>query len=203
MADFWSALVGHDTTSVTKIDQDTVEKLQLLVPCVESPSVHGLVLSGQVFSEFDESERTEIWRKLRSFNGLIPSLYSFFEDFKCFESWAHCLDRLFTVRKSTVRRTLADMDTRPNDGHDTIVIQTSESTFLNRIEPTERRFDISYRQLWLYAERHYPQMPRDPKRKNRLAKPKSAAADEYVVSDMAFLARRLGFQSDEITNIIE
>lgn len=197
--DFWFSLVNDDPASVGKIDQQTVEKLQLMAPQAEGKLVHGLVLSGQVFTDFDESERMTIWEKLRSFNGLIPSLYSFFEDFKCFESWAHCLSRLFTVTKATVRKTMDSLRACPIS--DVCLIQTSGSAFSNRVEPAERHFDIAYRQMWLYAMRHYPQMPRDPKRKTRLAKPANATADEYVVSDMACLARRLGFQSDEITEL--
>ncbi|KAA8652798.1 hypothetical protein EYZ11_011222 [Aspergillus tanneri] len=202
LADFWYSLVDHDPASAVRIDQETVQKLQLLAPRIETPYVHGLVLSGQVFSEFDENERTEIWGKLRSFNGLIPSLYSFFEDFKCFESWAHCLHRLFPVSSSTVRLTMEGSRIRPNSGEDMCMVQNSESTFLNRVEPAARHFDIFYRQLWLYAGRHYPQMPREPKRKNRLAKPGSATADACVVAEMARLASRLGFKSDRITQLV-
>ena len=84
---------------------------------------------------------------------------------------------------------------------DMCLIQTSGSTFSNRVEPTERHFDIAYWQMWLYAMRHYPQMPWGLKHKTQLAKPANATTDEYIVSDMACLARRLGFQSDEITKL--
>jgi hypothetical protein len=200
--DFWFALVDNNLASVAKIDQDTVEKLQLRAPRVESRVVHGLVLSGQVFANFDENERVAIWDRLHLFNGLIPSLYSFFEDFKCFESWAYCLTRLFTLEKRTIRDTMCGLRIHSDDGDGTCLVQTSESTFSCRTEPVIRHFDLAYRQMWLYAMRHYPQMPRDPKRGNRLAKPQNATADECVVSGMACLARRLGFDSAEITDLI-
>lgn len=200
--EFWFSLVNDAPASVVKIDQHTVETLQLMAPHAEASAVHGLVVSGQVFSEFNENERLVIWEKLRSFDGLIPSLYSFFEDFKCFESWTHCLSRLFTVEKSTVRKTMESLYTRSTERDGTVPIQISELSFSDRIEPPSRHFELAYRQIWLYAMRHYPQMPRDPKREGRLAKAQNATADEYAVSDMADLARRLRFQFPEITDLV-
>ena len=201
MKDFWFTLVDSDPASVAKIDQQTVEKLQLMAPRAEAKVVQGLVLSGQAFADFDESERMAIWERFRLLDGLVPSLYSFFEDFKCFESWAHCLTRLFTLKRPTVQSTMNSLWTHSDNGDGTCLIQTSESAFSRRVEPVERHFDVAYRHIWLYVMRHYPQMPREPKRKNRLAKPANATADEYAVFDMACLAQRLGFQSPEITDI--
>jgi hypothetical protein len=201
--DFWFALVNDRPASVAKIDQHTVEELELMAPRVEAKAVHGLVISGQVFADFDENERVAIWEKLRLFNGLVPSLHSFFEDFKCFESWAHCLTRLFTLGKSTVRDTMNGLRIHSDDSVETCSVKTSESTFSSQAEPVSKHFDLTYRQMWLYAMRHYPEMPRDPKRQNRLAKAQNATADERIVSDMACLARRLGFKSTEITDLID
>ncbi|PGG95163.1 hypothetical protein AJ79_10217 [Helicocarpus griseus UAMH5409] len=198
----WWVVDTYLDASVVKIDQNTVEMLQLMVPRVEARVVHGLVTSGQIFTNFHEGERDAIWQKLRMFSALVPSLYFFFEDFKCFKSWAHCLTRLFTLGKSTVRQTMDGLWTPCSDSGDTCSVQTSESTFDSRHEPAGRQFDLAYWQMWLYAMRHYPQMPRDPKRKDRLAKAQSATADECVVSDMASLARRLGFKSTQITHLV-
>lgn len=47
------------------IDQDTVEKLQLLAPGAsrsDAKAAKGLVLSGQVFAAFSQVERTAIWK---------------------------------------------------------------------------------------------------------------------------------------------
>lgn len=47
-------------------------------------------------------------------------------------------------------------------------------------------------------------MPPDPKRYNNLlAKPNRAKADERAIYDMAKLARRLGFYSSEIEQILK
>ncbi|QSS63937.1 hypothetical protein I7I51_00998 [Histoplasma capsulatum] len=105
---------------------------ELMVPRSEAKVVRGLVTSGQIFTDFDEDERDAIWEKLRSFGALVPSLNSFFEDFKCFESWAHCLTRLFTLGKSTVRQTMDGLWTTCSDGGDMCPVQTSESAFDGR-----------------------------------------------------------------------
>ncbi|KAE8132438.1 hypothetical protein BDV38DRAFT_297022 [Aspergillus pseudotamarii] len=82
------------------------------------------------------------------------------------------------------------------------MIQTSEYSFSERAMPGDDQLEVAYRQLWLYAMRHYPQMPRDPKRKERLARSASATANERVVCDMGRLARRLGFDSGKIQELI-
>ncbi|KAH8430537.1 uncharacterized protein LDX57_008201 [Aspergillus melleus] len=198
VADFWSSLVDNDLPSLARIDQQTVEVLQLMAPSVESAEVHGLVVSGQAFSKFELPEREAIWNKLRSLNGLIPSLYAFFEDFKCFENWTHCLKRIFPVTEATLRATMERQWEPPNDDANTCLVQHSPSEFSRWTEPVTTPFDISYRQMWMYAMRHYPQMPREPKRQTRLAKPATVTADECAVVDMASLAGQLGFRSSAI-----
>jgi hypothetical protein len=198
--DFWYGLVNHDAASVAKIDPITVETLQLTSPSIEARKVQGLVLSGQVFSNFNDNERAAIWNRLQSYDGLIPSLHTFFEDFKCLESWAQCLSRLFPPGEQ-MRETMERRQALADEGSPCLV-QTSEAEFSPRAVAVREHFDISYRQLWLYAMRHSAKMPRDPKRKDRLAKARNEKADEYLVSDMAGLAQRLRFESAEITHLV-
>ncbi|EEQ91506.2 uncharacterized protein BDCG_06626 [Blastomyces dermatitidis ER-3] len=121
---------------------------------------------------------------------------------KCFKSWAHCLARLFTLGKSTVHQTMKGLWTTCSDGSDICPVQTSESAFNSQREPVGRQFDLASQQMWLYTMHHYPQMPRDPKHKNQLAKARNATADECVVSEMASLTHQLRFRSTQITNLI-
>lgn len=200
MKEFWFSLVDNDPLSIAKIDQRTVETLQLMAPCAEAESVQGLVLSGQIFSDLGAHEREAILTRLQLFTGIVPSLHTFFDDFKCFESWAHCLTRLSPCTRSTVRLTMKGL--HASSSNNICMIQTSEYTFSERAISADEQFEVAYRQLWLYAMRHYPQMPRDPKRKERLARPRSATANERVVSGMGHLAHRLGFDSSEIQELI-
>lgn len=53
------------------------------------------VLGGYASREFSDEERRNIWTQIKDFNRLIPSLYTFFEDFKYLESCAHYVKQLF------------------------------------------------------------------------------------------------------------
>lgn len=54
----------------------------------------GMVLSGRAFGGFSDKERQVIWSRMQRFDGLIPSLYTFFEDLKYLEACAYCVKRL-------------------------------------------------------------------------------------------------------------
>ncbi|RJE16775.1 hypothetical protein PHISCL_10888, partial [Aspergillus sclerotialis] len=84
------------------------------------------------------------------------------------------------------------------------LIQTSESTIRHHRTDNTERLDLGYRQIWLYAMRHYPLMPPDPKSDDDLlAKPNRTKADERAIYDMAELASRLGFYSPEIERLLK
>lgn len=211
--EFWSSLVSSDPSSMKKIEQDTVECLQLLAPgkCrSDAKTACGLVLSGQAFAEFNEDERRIIWSRMQNFDGLIPSLYTFFEDFKYLESCAHCIKRLFGPSSSSIRETMSSMfipcleeGLLGSESADCI-IQTAESTFRRQHATDMERLETAYLQMWLYAMRHYPLMPPDPKKDcNLLAKAARAKPDERAIYEMAELARQLGFRSKEIDVIID
>ena len=77
-----------------KIDLDTVDTLQLLAPGKsrnDAKKACGLILSGQAFAEFSDEDRRTIWNRMKNFDGLIPSLYTFFEDFKYLVKSGKCL----------------------------------------------------------------------------------------------------------------
>ncbi|KAF5857601.1 hypothetical protein ETB97_005530 [Aspergillus alliaceus] len=189
------------------IDQDTVEKPQLMAPNASKSDAKvskGLVLSGQVFATFSEPERAAIWGRMKRFDGLIPSLYTFFEDFKYLESCAHCIKRLFGPPERSIYTTMREMFIGSLDMKDDYLVQTSESAFRRMRAGSLEQFDLGYRQVWLYTMRHYPWMPPDPKSSNSLlAKPTHAKADERAVYEMARLAYRLGFKSLEIERLLD
>ncbi|KAJ5982692.1 hypothetical protein N7451_012792 [Penicillium sp. IBT 35674x] len=209
---FWSSLVSSNRASMEKIDQDTVERLQLLAPgkCYsDAKAACGLVLSGQAFAEFSDEERRIIWARMQSFDGLIPSLYSFFEDFKYLESCAHCIKRLFGPSSSSVRETMSSMfipcleEGLLGSVAADCIIQTSEVTVRRQPGTDMERLETAYLQVWLYTMRHYPLMPPDPKKDGELlAKAARAKPDERVIYEMAELARQLGFRSKEIDAIV-
>ncbi|RAH76682.1 hypothetical protein BO86DRAFT_383627 [Aspergillus japonicus CBS 114.51] len=204
---FWSSLVNDDTDAKKCIDQKTIKKLELLAPGTspdDAKSAQQVILTGQVFPDFDEDRRTEIWDRLKGFKGLIPSLRTFFEDFKYLESCAYCLKRLVGPSEVSIHQALKQIFIVASDTTNDYLIQIAEYEYRKVHMVSAQQFNFAYCQLWLYAMRHYPLMPPDPKKQNHhLAKPKLAPADQHAIYNMAQLAHRLGFRSTEVNTIID
>ena len=190
-----------------KIDHHTVKKLELMAPGVsreDARTVHGWVLSGEVLGEFSEAERSRMWERLKQFDGLIPSLYTFFRDVEYLQPCAHAVKRLVSLSKHspTLRFAMTHHYVRPPLGEGECLIQTSEFRFEHRPSTGANHLELAYRQVWLYAMRYYPSMAKDPESDNLLAKAGPEKADETVVYDMAVLAQKLGFTSPLVREII-
>ncbi|KAH2727859.1 hypothetical protein KXV31_004273, partial [Aspergillus fumigatus] len=203
----WSYYVRGDRAKMLKIDPYTVETLQGLAPSVsvkDAKAVKGLVLSGEVFSKFTSSERKAIWKRLKRRKNIIPSLHTFFQDMWYLEACANCMKRLVNPcqRYPSVKSAfLGVYKMGPNDGD--CLIQTSETDFRHQRGSQSIRAELGYRQLWLYAMRHYPQIPREQGSDDLVAKPGHEKADEMILHDMAVLAQRLGFDSPHTQNLIQ
>lgn len=83
------------------------------------------------------------------------------------------------------------------------VIQTSETGFRRCSVSQADCAELAYRQLWLYAMRHYTKLPKKPEKDDPVAKAQCEKADETVLYDMAVFVRRLGFHSPEIEELIK
>ncbi|KAL3430341.1 hypothetical protein BDV09DRAFT_199731 [Aspergillus tetrazonus] len=159
--EFWSSIVTPD--GLMRVDQQTVERLQLMAPGVsaaDSRVVHGLVISGQVFSEFTVEERELIWNKLKAFDRLIPSLYTFLKTSSTLRC-AECIQRLLVTNKNqpTIYSAMGYMF-QPETAECRILINKSSQ---RTVHGSYRKIlDVSYQELWLFAMRHYPQMAKDP-----------------------------------------
>lgn len=183
---------------LAKINYETVKNLELLVPSVEISSLNGLVSSGQALSEFGPVQRGQILLRLRSFDDRIPSLFSFFEDFKTFEKWAHCVHRLTELNGHTVRQRL-DREWRPGSFY----IETRENTYSEASPAGSDGFELAYRQIWLFAMRHYPDIPQSSKKAPQYVGSMQSEVDENALANMAKLASKLGFQSNKIHDLLE
>jgi len=185
-----------------KVDQATVKALELKAPrlsTLDAKVLRGQVLGGEIFGAFSEQERVAIWGRLQAVDGLIPSLFTFFEDVKYLEACANCVKRLVSLSpRDTVSTALEKAFCDTNQRADRAVIQVTESSFTSSPASLADRVDLGYRQLHAYAMRHYLQMPREPKGKELLAR-LMVNTDETVLRDFADLADRLGFGSPEIT----
>lgn len=138
---------------------------------------------------------------LQTIDGLIPSLFTFFEDVKylqmCAESMTHLVEPgLKQTMRSALDDSFADLDQH--------VIQQTESSFT--VQPSQGlgSWYSAYRQLWLGIMRHYPNIPAAPKKKKALlAKAETVKADGALLSELAAGAYQLGFRSAQITELME
>ncbi|KAJ5216815.1 hypothetical protein N7468_009823 [Penicillium chermesinum] len=208
LLEFWSSLLENDRIKMLKVDPHTVEVLQLLAPGVSSKdriTVKGLVHSGEVFPGFTASERSSIWKRLRNIEGVIPSLHTFFKNLWYLESCANCMKRLVTPTKSfpTIKSAMraAFLPSDPDSAR--FPIQISESEFRECSNTHVDHAELGYRQLWLYAMRHYPRLSKKRQKKDHIAKPQHETVDDMTLYDMAILAKKLGFKSPEIEELIQ
>jgi hypothetical protein len=202
---FWSFSVGDDQATLNKIDEDTVELLQLLGPRVSPPdrkTVCDAISSGKAFSAFNDDERAVICSRIVKFDGLIPSLYTFFQDFKYLETCALCIKRLIPPPRNSIKQSMQAIFVASPETEEKSLIQTSEICFYEGRADSSERLDMAYRQIWLYAMRHYPLMPRDPARSLKSNRNRQKP-DKHTIHDMAKLAHKLGFRSVQITELIK
>ncbi|KZZ91208.1 hypothetical protein BBO_09563 [Beauveria brongniartii RCEF 3172] len=176
--DFWYNVFDRDEAAMEKLDEDTIDKIQLTAPgaC--------------------ERQARHLFEK----DCLVPSLLAFFENLKYLKPAADCMRRLVHLERKQSIRCAFENAFSPGDG-DACFMQTSSASFTTIPVIAADSFDIAYRQLWLYALREQREMP--IKRKEKLATAKAQQADEVVVSRFARLAQRLGFKSDEIKALVE
>lgn len=190
-----------------KIDCMTVEKLQLLVPGgLDRIKVKGLVLSGEAFAKFSQAERKSTWRVLRRRSEIVPSLHTFFKDLSYLEVTSSCLGRLVdlaAMRKRTMRSAMKQIYSPARHGRGRYQMQVSETEFRSCSGTVEEGRESGYRQLWLFAFRHYLQMPKARQKKKRHAKTKFREANDGVVHRMASLALQVGFDSPQIRRLID
>ncbi|KAK3179475.1 hypothetical protein OEA41_009761 [Lepraria neglecta] len=179
----------------------TVKALELRVPSVsirDADELRGPVLGGTIFSAFSEQDRVGTWARLQAVDGLIPTLYTLFEDLNYLKALFDYITRL--IRPSpgdTVSTALFKAFSDTNQSPDRAVIQVTKSSFASSPASSADRADLGVRQLYAYAIRYYLQIPRDLKGKELLAR-YTTNADRIVLRKFANLAERLGFENREI-----
>ena len=198
--------MDSDRHQMAKIDIHTVEKLQLRAPVAcfaDAREVKGYILSGEVFPQFGETERSGIWNRMSTYDGIIPSIHTFFRDTAYLEACATGVRQLAVISKNepTVRAALKHVY-NPDMTRGTCLVQTSEARFRNHTGPSMDSFELAYRQIWLFAMRHYPEMAKEATSKKVIAKAIRGRADEVVLHNMATLAQKLGFDSLPITKML-
>lgn len=202
--EFWYKVFEGNETAMKRLDRSTVEGLQHTAPGAfeaESRAMYGRVRRGDLFGAFDEAARERLWNNVcaATTDCLVPSLDAFFENIKYLRMAADCVKRLLRLgRKQTIRGALENAFCRENNE---LLVETSPTTFkaIEKMDMTDY-FDITYRQLWLYAFREFGDVPAEPKKK--LAGPKGSQIDEYALHGLASIAQRLGYRTKEIDALL-
>ncbi|KAJ9481390.1 hypothetical protein VN97_g12090 [Penicillium thymicola] len=169
----------------------------------DAREVKGYILSGEVFSQFGETERSGIWNRMSTYDGIIPSIHTFFRDTAYLEACATGVRQFADLSKNepTVRAALKHVY-NPATTRGACLVQTSEARFRSHTGPITDSFELAYRQIWLFAMRHYPEMAKEATSKKVIAKAIRGRADEVVLHNMATLAQKLGFDSLRVTEML-
>ena len=177
--------------------------------------LYGKIQKGAMFYDFNEQERNIVLDALKSFDGLVPSFYTFFEDFKCLRIWGQCakvLKRVNPGPEGPGRTVFTALEQAFDDTHqhiDRCIVQTGETVFAPVPGSIIDRVNLGYRQLFLYVMRHHREMiPGSTKMELKGRKkmmegihiPKPV--DKLAWYRFATLADGLGFASAEIASLI-
>ncbi|EWZ77962.1 hypothetical protein FOWG_17685 [Fusarium oxysporum f. sp. lycopersici MN25] len=196
--DFWDYICCHDVSMKLRLDMNTVK----VVSGRASGAYAGLNLanSGEILRNFDTTERAAILSRLESAttDRVVPTLGIFFRNTLYLQSVIDCLRHL-VPRHRQARDLWDDLNNGFEErGDGRCLLQVSDTRFkLVHVSEIDQ-FEIARRQLWLFALREFPSLPRDVTSKR--AEPKSCV-DEAKLFELAVLAHRLGCRSDQIDYI--
>lgn len=206
---FWAGLFRHDKRDMQKVDYVTVKALELKAPGTSTSDTMTLfhqLKKGEIFGAFNMDRRMEIWAKLHAWEGLVPTLWTFFENFKYIEACANCVKNLITVPfRGTLYTAMARSFSETTQTRGKYIIQEAESVFALRSSNTQDRVALHYREIFLYVMRHLRELspgstkvePKPTERKSRMTKD----PDKSALYGLADLAERLGFKSTEISDL--
>ena len=200
-----------------RLDHITVKALECKAPGASMNDLaflYGKIQKGAMFHDFNEQERNTILDALKSFDGLVPSFHTFFEDFKCLQIWGQCAKILKRVNPGkegpgrTVFTALEQAFDETDQHMDRCIVQKGETVFTTIPGSIIDRVDLGYRQLFLYVMRHHREtIPGSTKMELKGRKkmmegihiPKPV--DKLAWCRFATLADRLGFASAEIASL--
>ena len=161
--------------------------------------------TGELFPMIaNEDTRMQILGSLQRIKYRIPSLYTFFEDTKWLEPCAKVMRKLLpTGCKRSIREGFRSMYD-PTRQSDCITIETRAGPLETRGLPDNEIVNLGYVDLWLFAWRHFPELSAMlPRRDTGKSKPPARASNEQCWSKFAQIAQNAGFQSGNITLILE
>jgi hypothetical protein len=138
--------------------------------------------------------------RLETIGHMIPSLHTFLEDTKYLEPCAKIVKSLLPTK---FKGTIYEAYEKNHTGIFECQIQKTENRFSPLVGTLTECIWIAYRQIWLFAMRHFPDMIGICPRKDE-GKPKPSVhhPDENLWHKIAELARKCGFQTSAIAKYL-
>ena len=192
----WTAILGPISSRV--IDSATVKNLELRAPAAskcDAAFVTRCMRDGTIFPGLIDTEKEVVLSNLLSVDLIIPSLFTFCEDTKYLEPCAKAIKILIEPRGQVSLRMYAEqlfIDSE-NEARQPSAWESTDT--VNRPD----RFEYSYRQLWMYAMRHFPDLVNTaPRKEPSKEKPIIKEPSPFLWQRFARLALKLGFSSPKI-----
>ncbi|KAH6699447.1 hypothetical protein EV126DRAFT_342066 [Verticillium dahliae] len=205
----WGRIYGGKRSLMYDLDHETLRLLQLRAPGFSSHDlslVSRYMYEGKVFTSVQsQDDRKHILTNLQTLPCLIPSLHSFFQDIKYLHPPAKALRQLFPASKFSIREAMWRIFTGENLPENHWLLQTKEDEKEYRwISGTASdQFEYSYQQMWLFAWRHWTELvPECPRKEEGKRTPVPQKPDPRTQHSMAKLASKLGFESEEISQLL-
>lgn len=180
------------------VDENSVHFLQALAPQRSLRDRNNIEVGMRDNSLFpsvsDQLSRDIIFRNICDIDGLVPSLFTFFESLKYLEPCCKILRDLVPLKsKRTIRQELfAHYWPQPS-----YPIEYGDSD--RRLLPSdssEHACELGYWQLWLYTLRNFPDLsPFSPRKELKKGKPQAKEPNPALLRQLGDLAFRLGFQT--------
>ena len=205
---FWAGLFRDEKHDMQKVDHATVKALELRAPGTSTSDIMTLfrqLKTGAIFGAFGMDRRMEIWARLQAWEGLVPTLRTFFEDFKYIEVCAKCVKQLVKVPlRKTLYTAMVRSFSETSQRRGKCIVEEAESVFSFRSSNVQDRVAIHYREIFLYVMRHLRELcagstKLEPRLKDRQIQGKKSG--ESTLYGLAILAEKLGFQSTEISEL--
>ena len=195
----WTAILGPISSRV--VDSATVKNLELRAPAAskcDAAFVTRCMKNGTIFPGLSDAEKEAVLQNLLSVNLIIPSLFTFCEDTKYLEPCAKAIKMLIEPRGQASLRMYAEQLFTEFYALENVARQRSEWESTDTVDKANR-FEYSYRQLWMYAMRHFPDLVNTaPRKEPSREKPIIKEPSPFLWQRFAQLALRLGFSSPKI-----
>ncbi|KAJ6436084.1 hypothetical protein O9K51_11397 [Purpureocillium lavendulum] len=178
---------------MVKLAAEDVKALELKCPKFcrrDAEEIRSAMNRGEIFRSFSKTEQERILKEAASFDYIIPSLRTFFQDIYLLDDCATSIKYLLKPDRTTVRAALQ---------------RNFNVQRFQRPQPAQglappRPFGDAIRALWIFALGNFLKLPKpSARRDNRLlAKTLSEEASQGTIQTFARLAQNLGFWSREI-----